>query len=555
MSYIINRTDGSILTEVVDGTIDQTSTDITLIGKNSSSFGEFLNENMVKLLENFANTNQPQNPILGQLWYDTSEGRLKVYDGTGFKVSGGTILSPVVPSSISQGDLWIDSRRRQLYFNDGLSTMLVGPVYTEDQGLSGFQTTTILDTNGISRNVVSLYVAKTLIGIFSKDAFTPATAIAGFSGTIEVGFNVGTHSGIKFHVPVESASALIDSYMNLRTAEDFLYSTDNSATTGTITIQNEKPLILGANSENEIRIDSLAFELNANRADQNVKINVLHNGQLLPSIFVNTTNQYVGIFTNAPTATLDVNGDAVIQGSLTVKGTLTSINTTNLEIKDKLIELSKVDVPLNDTANGGGIRVLGGVEGDKDFKWDLSSLSWNSSESINLASAKSYKINGFEVLSYTSLGSSVESAPGLSSIGTLLNLQVDNININDNTISFQNIAQTNGDIYLKPKGTGSVDVVSSRITSLSDPIADTDAVNFYKLKQQIQEKPLAISLDITGLSNSDIATVYLNKIFPPAELTLSSPVCRVVCTDTSTSIVSIREFSLLSGVWTYQLTL
>lgn len=555
MSYIINRTDGSILTEVVDGTIDQTSTDITLIGKNSSSFGEFLNENMVKMLENFANTNQPQNPILGQLWYDTSEGRLKVYDGTGFKVSGGTILSPVIPSSISQGDLWIDSKRRQLFFNDGLSTMLVGPTYTEEQGLSGFQTTTILDTNGISRNVVSLYVAKTLIGIFSKEAFTPATAIAGFNGDIEVGFNVGTYSGIKFHVPVSSADALLDSYMNLRTAEDFLYSTDNSATTGTITIQNEKPLILGANSENEIRIDSSAIELNANRADQNFKVNVLHNGQLLPSIFVKTTDQYVGIFTSAPTATLDVNGDAVIQGSLTVKGTLTSINTTNLEIKDKLIELSKVDVPLNDTANGGGIRVLGGVEGDKDFKWDLSSQSWYSTESMNLASSKSYKINGFEVLNYTSLGSSIESAPGLSSVGTLVNLQVDNININDNIISFQNIAQTNGDIYISPKGTGTVDVDSSRITSVSDPIDDNDAVNFYKLKQKIQEASLAISLDVTGLTNADIATNYLNKIFPPVEHSLSSPVCRVVCTDTSTSIVSIREFALLYGVWTYQLTL
>lgn len=553
MSYIINRTDGSVLTEVVDGTIDQISSSITLIGRNTSSFGEFLNENMVKLLENFANTNQPENPILGQLWYDTSEGRLKVYDGTGFKVSGGTILSSTIPSSISQGDLWIDSKRRQLFFNDGVSTVLVGPVYTEEQGLSGFQTVDVLDTNGINQSIVKLFVADTLIGIFSKTAFTPATTIGGHSGNIEVGFNVSTYSGIKFHARTTQADALIDSYGNLKTASDFVTTVGNSASLGTLTIQNEKPLVLGANSENEILIDTIAFQLNANRADQNVKINVLHNGQLLPSFFVNTSNQYVGIFTDSPTATLDVNGDAVIQGSLTVKGSLTTIDTTNLEIKDKLIELSKNDTPTNTTADGAGIRVVGGVDGDKDLAWDLGSVSWYSSESLNLATSKSYKINGFEVLSYTALGNSVESAPGLSSVGTLVNLQVDNININDNVISFVNVLQSNGSVIIRPKGTGTVDVDSFRITSVANPVDDTDAVNLYTVKNKVQSNVLAISLEVTGLTNSDIATTYLDKIFPPDEFLDGDPTCRVVCTDSGS--VSIREFKIISAVWEYQVTL
>jgi hypothetical protein len=70
MSYTINKTDGSILATVADGQLDQLSSDLTLVGKNYSGFGESLNENFVKLLENFSNSSQPNYPVKGQLWFD-----------------------------------------------------------------------------------------------------------------------------------------------------------------------------------------------------------------------------------------------------------------------------------------------------------------------------------------------------------------------------------------------------------------------------------------------------------------------------------------------------
>ena len=80
MPYTIDYSQSSKTAIVVnDGTID-TSTSIGLIGKNYTRFGEILNENMLHLLENFANSSAPTNPTEGQLWYDTANSQMKVYD-------------------------------------------------------------------------------------------------------------------------------------------------------------------------------------------------------------------------------------------------------------------------------------------------------------------------------------------------------------------------------------------------------------------------------------------------------------------------------------------
>lgn len=71
MAYIINKTNGDQLTSVPDGEID-ISTSIRLVGKNYPGYGEIIAENLVGMLENFANSVAPRNPMNGQLWYDTS---------------------------------------------------------------------------------------------------------------------------------------------------------------------------------------------------------------------------------------------------------------------------------------------------------------------------------------------------------------------------------------------------------------------------------------------------------------------------------------------------
>ena len=143
MAYQINKTDGTILATVVDGQIDNLSTDLTLIGKNYSGFGEAINENFVKLLENFSNTSRPENPIRGQIWFDVSESKLKVYSGNGFVPVSSATISTTQPLNLGVGDLWFNSTDKQLYFFDGTSTILLGPDYSVSQGISGLRVSNI----------------------------------------------------------------------------------------------------------------------------------------------------------------------------------------------------------------------------------------------------------------------------------------------------------------------------------------------------------------------------------------------------------------------------
>ncbi len=101
MAYTVNKTSGALLATVSDGTIDNT-TDLIMIGKNYSGYGELLNENFVKLLENFSNTSAPSSPLAGQLWWDSTNSLLKVYTGATFK----TVSSSILLFSKSKRAVW-----------------------------------------------------------------------------------------------------------------------------------------------------------------------------------------------------------------------------------------------------------------------------------------------------------------------------------------------------------------------------------------------------------------------------------------------------------------
>ena len=96
-----------------------------------------------------------------------------------------------------------------------------------------------------------------------------------------------------------------------------------------------------------------------------------------------------------------VSGNLVVTGDLTIQGTTTTVDSTVLNVADKNITMANVASPTNTTADGGGITVKGTT--DKTFNWVNASSSWTSSEHLDLASGKAFKINGTTVLSGTNL--------------------------------------------------------------------------------------------------------------------------------------------------------
>ena len=216
MATTINKTNGSVLSTINDGAIDAATTDLTLIGKLYRNYGELVNENFVKLLENFSNTSSPTTPILGQLWYDSTNKSIKVYRSTGFVPLAVLSSSSSEPSSPSIADLWWDTTDAQLKLYNGTSWLAVYPGYTTTQGISGAIVETIQDTLSASHVVTKIYISGTVVAIYSKDnEFTPSTTITGFT-TVKKGLNISNDTGYKIHGTATNAE-LADAWTTART--------------------------------------------------------------------------------------------------------------------------------------------------------------------------------------------------------------------------------------------------------------------------------------------------------------------------------------------------
>jgi hypothetical protein len=594
MGYRINKTDGTLLIDLIDGTIDTESSDITLIGRNFKGFGELINENFVKMLENFASSSAPANPLRGQLWYDTAENRLKVYNGTAFATNG-IIVSSTQPN-LATGDIWLNSLTNQMSFFDGTDLVMVGPTYTAAQGVTGFVAQTVLSNINQNKTVLKLLVGNVLIGVWSASQFTPVSTqlitelvtALNPTGVIYQGFNT-TNSAYKYLGVASLAEGLIDGSTTIL-ASQFLRSDVADTTSGTLKISSlgsdliaqPAAFTVGPNNQLEFRFNSNQdLFINNNIAAKNITIQTTNTTSLVSAITIQGGSATPQITLGGP---LVVNGNLTVTGS-TISTGLTTINAVTLTVDDKNIELGSVaqvgltgsittasttstitgmtataglvvgqtvtktagtgvfgtgttitsidsatqitvtgstahtvgsitfDCGASDvTADGGGITLKGTT--DKTFNWIDATDNWTSSEHIDLAAGKSYKIANTTVLSTAALGSSILSS-SLTSVGTLGILNVDNLQLDGITLS----SQSGQNLQLQA-ATNIISVQgSARITGLGLPSAATDATR----KDYVDGyAPITITLDITGLNltgqlNTNIITI-LTDLYPPAGL-------------------------------------
>ena len=186
MAYTITKSDGTVLTTIADGTRD-TTTSLSLAGPNFVGYGQYLNENLVYLLENFAsNTTPSATNLQGQLWFDKYSQVLKVFTAQGYVPVSGVTNSGSEPLLAKNGDIWFNTTTEQMYLYDTSGAggfKIVGPSYTKQQGISGTIPFTVEDAaiSGTFHNIVKVQFGNLTYATFSADpTFTPNPPIPGF---------------------------------------------------------------------------------------------------------------------------------------------------------------------------------------------------------------------------------------------------------------------------------------------------------------------------------------------------------------------------------------
>jgi hypothetical protein len=342
MAYTINLTDGNVFATIADGTVN-TSSSMILVGKNYAGYGEFLDENFIHLLENGSNTTAPSAPLTGQLWWDKTNSLLKVYNGSIFKTISAATSSASQPASNVQGDLWYDTVNQQLKVWTGAAFIVVGPAFSSSQGTTGAIPETINDSSASPHFVTSLYVNNTRVAIVSKDAsFTPASPINTDFPTIYNGITLWNSGS-----PVFGGSATNAQLLDNLDSTDFMRATANTATTGTLQVNNNTGLFIGTSNaavisatgndgiiRSGISTGNLVIQANVGGTNFNVAQALGANGTFAVSnaATVGTTLNVTGNITGGNlttgaqvTATGNITGGNVITpGLITATGTITS---------------------------------------------------------------------------------------------------------------------------------------------------------------------------------------------------------------------------------------
>jgi hypothetical protein len=308
MAYTINLTDGTVLTTIADGTVNNSSTSMVLIGKNYAGYGTYLNDNLVHILENSSAVTAPSNALQGQLWWDKA-GNLKVYTGSIWKTLGAVASGSSSPSGPVTGNGWWDTNNQQFNIWNGSNWVLVGPAFSSNTGTSGTLVGTIIDSNASSHIAVNVYVQNTLVGIYSKDsAYTPASSISGFS-TIKPGFNLVSNavvSGVKLWGTASDSDSVggVGATVLART---------DQATTFSSNITSNTSIIVGTGANIVLGTSGTTAQITSTKSNADLAIRANVGGSLINGILIDGSTGLASVY-GPPTANLGIATKAYVDG-------------------------------------------------------------------------------------------------------------------------------------------------------------------------------------------------------------------------------------------------
>lgn len=426
MTVTINKTDGTVLTTIADGAVDTSSVNIALIGRLYRNYGELVNENLVKMLENFASTSSPTIPIVGQLWYNKSAKNIQVYRDTGFVPLARITSSTAEPSNPSTADLWWDLTDEQLRMYNGASWIDIAPAYTATQGKTGMFAETIVDTTSANHIAAVVYQQGQRISIFSKDPeYTPQAAITGFT-TVKKGLNLSSIADFYMHGTATNADLLdeLDS-------EQFVRSDVDDDVEGVISFVNDDGILIGAAGDIQLSVDSGVGKITKTTAgnlqvymDTDLALVINEDEQLLitsgsetvPGIgFINEVS--TGVYSESDGASFDITvlgqkqvgidatgveiiNDLTVDGNLFVNGDTTlgdeatdliTFNGDTLSIPNGLT-ITDGDVTIAEDLTVQGTMTLGGTNLIGDFAVTGATVL-NGTLSVTPTDANDFKID------------------------------------------------------------------------------------------------------------------------------------------------------------------
>ncbi len=345
MPYNIEYTDSNNKSPITvyDNTSDKDSTSLTFPGRNVTGYGQYIAENFLHLLENFASGSQPVSPIEGQLWYDSANKVLMIYDLSGWKAASGIQKGPTAPNvdEAKVGELWVDTTNQQLRIFSGSRWILVGPNESTLDGLRyGPTIETIADTDNTNRTILVFYIADIPVIIFSKDTFTPKIILNGYP-IIKSGINVNVPSvsdigdfdgGLlpKLYGVASAADALMVGETEVSSSL-FLRSDQPNTTEYGINIANNSGITLGVDRTFQLSTTATSSRIYNKATGSSIDLQTNRDGQA--TTILRIIDNKIGINNETPDQALDIDGNLQLTGNIIVTNTTESTNLSNGSIR------------------------------------------------------------------------------------------------------------------------------------------------------------------------------------------------------------------------------